>query len=246
MHRRSFRKYHFPGLDCAATQSDSILETRQELQIAIYLHCILFSFHPLTFHALSLSAGSYKLWHAYLTERKGAMRGQPLTHPGYEALNNTFERALVTMHKMPRIWLDYLQLLLDQRRISRTRHTFDRALCSLPVTQHDRIWELYVRFVRQDAVPVETALRVYRRYLKFDPTQAEDFINFLQEVRRATGQEAPPSRSSVLSWAGMEGSWLSRPCPALRCHPAACADAPCMCAGGPLAGGCCAAGGLCE
>jgi hypothetical protein len=194
-----------------------MLETRQELQIAIYLHSIPFSFHPVTFHRPSLSAGSYKLWHAYLTERKGAMRGQPLTHPGYEALNNTFERALVTMHKMPRIWLDYLQLLLDQRRISRTRHAFDRALCSLPVTQHDRIWELYVRFVRQDAVPVETALRVYRRYLKFDPTQAEDFINFLQEVRRTTGQEAPPGRSSAFPWVGMEGLLVvpSLPCQAM-------------------------------
>ena len=28
--------------------------------------------------------------------------------PVVSALNNTYERALVSMHKMPRIWLEYL------------------------------------------------------------------------------------------------------------------------------------------
>ncbi len=29
-----------------------------------------------------------------------------------EALNNTYQRALVSMHKMPRIWLEYLVSLV--------------------------------------------------------------------------------------------------------------------------------------
>ncbi len=52
------------------------------------------------------------------------------------------------MHKMPRIWLEYLELLVDQKLITKTRRTFDRALQALPVTQHDRIWILYL--VRDD------------------------------------------------------------------------------------------------
>lgn len=35
-------------------------------------------------------------------------------------------------------------------------------------------------FIRQDGVPVETALRVYRRYLKLEPTHAEEYIAYLQ------------------------------------------------------------------
>lgn len=66
---------------------------------------------------------------------------------------------------MPRIWLDYCQFLMDQCRITRTRRTFDRALRALPITQHHRIWPLYLRFVRLYPLP-ETAVRVYRRYLK--------------------------------------------------------------------------------
>ena len=67
--------------------------------------------------------------------------------------------------KMPRIWIDYCQFLVDQCKVTRSRHTFDRALRALPITQHSRIWPLYLKFVRKYHVP-ETAVRVYRRYLK--------------------------------------------------------------------------------
>lgn len=68
-------------------------------------------------------------------------------------------------HQMPRIWLDYCQFLVSQCKITRSRRSFDRALRALPVTQHPRIWPLYLRFVRNLPLP-ETAIRVYRRYLK--------------------------------------------------------------------------------
>ena len=139
--------------------------------------------HILYERALRALPGSYKLWHAYLKEKVEGVRGLSLSNPNYEALNNTFERALVTMHKMPRLWIMYLQTLTEQKLLTRTRRTFDRALCSLAVTQHDRIWEIYLKFVSQDGVPVETSLRVYRRFLKFDPTHVEDFIEFLQSSK---------------------------------------------------------------
>lgn len=70
------------------------------------------------------------------------------------------------MHKMPRIWIEYLQFLMAQKLVTRTRHAFDRALRALPVTQHERIWDLYIKFVKQPFVPSETAVRVWRRYIK--------------------------------------------------------------------------------
>ncbi|BBN08894.1 pre-mRNA-splicing factor SYF1 [Marchantia polymorpha subsp. ruderalis] len=152
--------------------------------------------------ALKALPGSYKLWHRYLREKMEGVRGLPLTHSWYENLNNTFERALVTMHKMPRIWILYLQLLMDQKFLTRTRRTFDRALCSLPVTQHDRIWELYLKFVGQPGVPIETALRVYRRYLKFDPTHVEEFIDFLLESK--LWQEGAVKLAQVLNDASFQ------------------------------------------
>ena len=72
------------------------------------------------------------------------MRGLSLQHPAVERLSHTYERALVSMHKMPCIWLEYLEHLLEQFLLTTTRRVFDRALCSLPITQHDRIWQLYL------------------------------------------------------------------------------------------------------
>ena len=101
-----------------------------------------------------------QLWHAYLSERLLAVRGLGPTHPAVESLNNTFERAMVSMHKMPRIWILYLEFMLTQKFITRTRRLFDRALTSLPVTQHERVWPLYLRFIGDPAIPMETAVRV--------------------------------------------------------------------------------------
>ncbi|KAG1371591.1 PsbB mRNA maturation factor Mbb1, chloroplastic [Cocos nucifera] len=147
--------------------------------------------------ALKALPGSYKLWHAYLRERLDLVRSLPISHPAYESLDNTFERALVTMHKMPRIWIMYLTSLTEQRLLTRARRTFDRALRALPVTQHDRIWAPYLALVSLPGVPVETSLRVYRRYLLFDPSHIEDFIDFLITSQR--WQEAAERLASVLN-----------------------------------------------
>jgi pre-mRNA-splicing factor SYF1 len=88
------------------------------------------------------------------------------------------------MHKMPRIWKEYLEWLTTQKLITDTRRTFDRALRALPLTQHMRwIWPSYISFIKSAGVP-ETAIRVYRRYLKVEPTEIEDYINFLSSIGR--------------------------------------------------------------
>ena len=69
------------------------------------------------------------------------------------------------MHKMPRIWINYCTFMTEQNFITKTRHVFDRALRALPITQHHRIWPLYLTFVKMHNIP-ETAVRVFRRYLK--------------------------------------------------------------------------------
>jgi len=104
--------------------------------------------------------------------------------PLVAALNNTYERALISMYKMPRIWMEYLEFLTEQNLVTRTRRTFDKALMSLPITQHDRIWILYLKFISQPDIPVETAVRIYRRYLKLEPSHAEEYITYLKSKSR--------------------------------------------------------------
>ncbi|XP_004348871.2 XPA binding protein [Capsaspora owczarzaki ATCC 30864] len=133
--------------------------------------------------AVKALPGSYKLWYMYLTERRRQVKGRCVTDPSIEALNNTYERCLVFLHKMPRIWIEYCQFMVEQRRITRTRHVFDRALRALPLTQHDRIWPMYLKFVRSHPIP-DTAVKVYRRYLQINPQDAEEYINYLVQADR--------------------------------------------------------------
>ena len=123
--------------------------------------------------ALRLLPGSYKLWRAYLTvlmegfknrdesyyfKVKTQQQGNPAasansispkyTSGNFAILRSAFERSLVRMNKYPRIWSLYLAFLTSfPTEITLTRRTFDRALQSLPVTQHDKIWPLYKEWV---------------------------------------------------------------------------------------------------
>jgi pre-mRNA-splicing factor SYF1 len=124
--------------------------------------------------------GSYKLWFRYLTERRAACQGRAPRDRLFEEANNAHERALVFMGKYPRIWLDYLGFLAAQHKVTATRKAFDRALQALPITQHHRVWPLYLEFARGCGVP-ETGMRVYRRLLKLEPQRAEEFVAFLLE-----------------------------------------------------------------
>jgi pre-mRNA-splicing factor SYF1 len=70
------------------------------------------------------------------------------------------------MHKMPRIWFDYAKFMASQGHISRTRRIYDRALQSLPITQHALIWQFYLKWALSlQEVHPHTAKAVYQRYL---------------------------------------------------------------------------------
>eukprot|EP00300_Choanocystis_sp_HF-7_P017933 c19881_g1_i1.p1 GENE.c19881_g1_i1~~c19881_g1_i1.p1 ORF type:complete len:933 (-),score=253.19 c19881_g1_i1:48-2846(-) len=131
--------------------------------------------------ALSYIPGSYKLWLRYVEERVRVIKHLCIDHPAYSAVINVFERCLVFMHKMPRIWIEYLKFLTPLMLITHTRRAFDRALRSLAITQHYKVWPLYLKFVRRANVD-ELTLRVYRRYLKIEPDDVEPYIDILKKM----------------------------------------------------------------
>lgn len=101
-----------------------------------------------------------------------------ITDKLYTEVNEDFNKAMMYMHKMPKIWLAYCSFLMRQKKITATRGVFDRALQSLPITQHDMIWDLYIRFVKDCGV-LETAACVYRRYILVEPSAVEEFIEWV-------------------------------------------------------------------
>ena len=102
--------------------------------------------------ALKLLPRSYKLWQMYLGERRAYASGCSVTDVRQDELHSAYERALVHLHKMPRIWLDYTATLVAAKRGTLTRRTFDRALQALPITQHARLWKPYLKWVRSFGV----------------------------------------------------------------------------------------------
>lgn len=108
---------------------------------------------------------SYKMWNNYLRLRRTYMLQKSITDEGYKLANEAHEKALLFMHKMPRIWIEYLKFLIYQRFITKTRETFDEALKALPITQHYRIWELYIKFANFFNVK-DTVSHIYQRYIK--------------------------------------------------------------------------------
>ena len=125
---------------------------------------------------------SYKLWKSCLTFRtKHLQKRSPVLYKAdFNKVNALFERALVLLNKMPAIWEMYLNFLLKQPLVTRTRRTFDRALRSLPMSQHNRIWRLFLRFA--NSAGGETAVKIWARYMQIHPEDAEDFIELLVET----------------------------------------------------------------
>ena len=129
---------------------------------------------------------SYKLWRMYLDFRIKHLKGKNAAKYAaqYAKVNALFERALVLLHKMPRIWEMYLSFLMKQPIVTTTRRAFDRALRSLPITQHNRIWALYRPFA--SSASGETAIKIWRRYMQVHPEEAEDYIELLIEMHQYT------------------------------------------------------------
>jgi len=132
--------------------------------------------------ALRYLPGSYKLWYNYLKECVENMEHKPMFSKRYEVINEIFERSLIFMHKMPRIWIMYGEFLMKQNLITRTRQLFDRALLSLPVTQHEKVWQVYREWALSLKDTPKTATSIIKRYLRLNPDFAEEFVEYLIDV----------------------------------------------------------------
>ncbi|WFD30540.1 pre-mRNA-splicing factor syf1 [Malassezia sp. CBS 17886] len=132
----------------------------------------------------------------------------------WHSLAAAYERALMWLPTMPRLWLSYLALFAHPKcppTLARThaRRTFDRALRTLPGSLHLRIWKVYLRWA--ELVGGQVAQRIWRRYLQVDPSLSERYVALLSDQsplpRYADGERsglAPESVSSSAAAAGVQ------------------------------------------
>ncbi|KAF8163140.1 protein prenylyltransferase [Crassisporium funariophilum] len=100
----------------------------------------------------------------------------------WKSLIATFERALMWLPKLPRLWLMYFSIFFHPRcpsllSYTHARRTFDRALRTLPPSLHFRVWVQYLFWAERKGG--ETTISVYRRYLTIDPSLTERFTGIL-------------------------------------------------------------------
>ncbi|KAH7926288.1 protein prenylyltransferase [Leucogyrophana mollusca] len=100
----------------------------------------------------------------------------------WKSLVATYERALMWLPKLPRLWLMYLSIFshpMCPPVISHThaRRTFDRALRTLPPSLHSRIWVHFLLWA--EGKGGITTVSVYRRYLAVDPSVTEHYTTIL-------------------------------------------------------------------
>ncbi|KAH9934833.1 uncharacterized protein B0H18DRAFT_1082601 [Fomitopsis serialis] len=151
---------------------------------------------------------SFKLWKSYLQTRMTTAGGRKKLPEMREALEDekedmeqwdggldgivgweewkalvaTFERALMWLPKMPRIWLLYLSIFNHPfcppiLSYTHARRTYDRALRTLPPSLHARIWARYLLWAESKGGA--TTVAVYRRYLAVDPSITERYTALL-------------------------------------------------------------------
>ena len=109
-------------------------------------------------------------------------RNPALHFQEFAKVNALYERALVLLNKMPRIWEMYLGFLMEQPLVTRTRRTFDKALKALPMTQHNRIWSRFKTFAV--STPDLSTLCIWKRYMQIHPEDSEDLIDVLLGTKR--------------------------------------------------------------
>lgn len=129
--------------------------------------------------ALGYIPGSYKLWSHYLEDIRSHV-GNVQQEKNFMIVNELYERALKYMYMMPRIWIEYCKFLAEQGRVTQTRRTYDSSLQSLPISQHDLVWESYLAWAGSLRVS-ETKRRIYSRYLQVNPGFSTEYISFLGE-----------------------------------------------------------------
>ncbi|KAG8752944.1 pre-mRNA-splicing factor syf1 [Ceratobasidium sp. 423] len=105
----------------------------------------------------------------------------------WKALVGVYERALMWLPTMPRIWLNYLTIFNHPNlpsAFSKThvRRTYDRALRTLPPSLHNRIWPRYLIWAESAGGP--TTVAVFRRYISVDPSMTEHYTKLLIEMKR--------------------------------------------------------------
>ena len=133
-------------------------------------------------NAVKYLPGSYKLWYNYINEAKKYIQVNSNDINQYldlcNVINSVYERALCFMNKMPKLWVEYLEFLIHQKKITLTRQTLNRALESLPITQHEQLWSIYLNWAIEQK-STSLVVDAFDRYSQLNHNIIEDCVEYM-------------------------------------------------------------------
>ncbi|VDM59565.1 unnamed protein product [Angiostrongylus costaricensis] len=132
--------------------------------------------------ALKVFDRCYKLWYNYLRFRQRVIAHKPPTDISWSRLCDAYERCLIHMHKMPRIWMDYCTVMTKRRIVTDCRRVFDRffqqSVASFACYTASSNLEVGLRFLSI----VLFRVVFHSRYMKLNPRAREDFVEYLIKI----------------------------------------------------------------
>eukprot|EP00980_Cylindrotheca_fusiformis_P012571 scaffold3084_cov144-Cylindrotheca_fusiformis.AAC.19 len=140
--------------------------------------------------AVQVLPKSYKLWKIHW-EFCLNHRDTVISH---STILKLWEQALQTLHKFPRVWIEYLEYAHASGKVHPTalRRVTNRCLEALPVTQHEKIWPTVLKYYQTPSpeIPKETKLAILRRYVQFNPVATKEVADFLADTLGHWGEAA--------------------------------------------------------
>lgn len=130
--------------------------------------------------ALEYIPGSYKMWKLMFDEFTIYLKEKCILNKEFAKLEKLLKKSLEFMKRMPRIWLIYAKFLENKGQVFELYNILGTILTALPATQHDRIWKFFVPWA-EGLSNVDVAIKVLKRYLKFEPSYVENFVALLEK-----------------------------------------------------------------
>jgi pre-mRNA-splicing factor SYF1 len=129
--------------------------------------------------ALEHIPSSFKIWKWFLKESTIICQNLPREHVFVQETLQSFERCAKLYSKYPRVWGMYTEFAESVGLLSKAREVLDRGLVSLPISQHQKLWSLYIDFAERHLSDAELE-KVGRRYTivakEFRDTLAEKLL----------------------------------------------------------------------
>lgn len=119
--------------------------------------------------------GSYKLWRMYSKKARLDSTRYPPGHASRLHALNVCYRAAVTLKTSPRLWEDLIEFSVENALVQSSLSYFDASLRSLPVTQHDRIWNLGYKCLAPN-LPPSIRTKFWARYGILRPRKAVELL----------------------------------------------------------------------